>query len=323
MPDITINGQTLDCPPETSVLDTLLNAGIDISHACKKGTCHSCLLRSPDNAPPSASQSGLKDTQKAQGYFLACQCYPVEDMAIQIPSHQELYRDATIAGKKMLNAEILELTLVFEQSLAFKAGQFVNLQREDGLTRSYSIANPARTGDTIKCHIRRLPNGQFSNWLHDEAQIGERISVSEAQGLCFYLPDRPEQNLLLVGTGSGLAPLAGIISDALNQGHAGQISLFHGSREAEGLYLTEEMRSLAETYKNFSYFPCVSGGTENSGFYPGRANDIAIATLGNLKNWRVYICGHPEMVTQFKKQAFLKGASLADIYSDPFFLSPS
>ncbi|PPD04604.1 MAG: oxygenase [Methylobacter sp.] len=323
MPTITINGQTLHCPPQTSVLDILLNAGIAISYACKKGTCHSCLLKSLDIAPPPGSQTGLKDTQKAQGYFLACQCRPDEDMVVQVPSHQDIYVDVAIAGKKMLNSQILELTLGFEQPFDFKAGQFVNLQRGDGLTRSYSIANPPRPDNTIQLHIRRLAGGKFSNWLHNEVQIGEKISVSKPQGTCYYLPDRPQQSLLMVATGSGLAPLAGILTDALAQGHTGPAYLFHGSREAEGLYLVEAMRELAAAYPNVNYFPCISGGTENPQYCSGRANDIAIATLSNLKNWRVYICGHPEMVSQFKKQAFLKGASLADIYTDPFLLSPS
>jgi hypothetical protein len=32
----------------------------------------------------------------------------------------------------------------------------------------------------------------------------------------------------------------------------------------------------------------------------------------------VYLCGHPEMVMQTQKKAYLKGASLSDIYADAF-----
>jgi len=41
----------------------------------------------------------------------------------------------------------------------------------------------------------------------------------------------------------------------------------------------------------------------------------------DLKGWRVYLCGHPDMVNQTKRQAFMLGASMADIYADAFHVA--
>ena len=125
----------------------------------------------------------------------------------------------------------------------------------------------------------------------------------------------------MIGTGSGLAPLAGIVSEALHHGHAGPIHLYHGSREMDGLYWIGEMQELAQQYPNFHYTPCVSRGEAPDGVARGRANDVAMTAFDNLKGWRVYLCGHPEMVNQTKRQAFLKGASFQDIYSDAFHVA--
>ena len=318
---LTIDQNTYTCKPSETVLDTLLRENISISYACKKGTCHSCMIRSTNVLPPQSAQAGLKNTLIKQNCFLACQCYPEQDMGIKLPDQSEFYRMGTVVVNKLLNRNIILLIIAFEDAFEFNAGQFVNLQRNDGLTRSYSIANIPQQSNTLEFHIRRLPGGMFSAWLHDEVGVGDSIAISEPRGHCFYIPERSEQGLLLIGTGTGLAPLAGILTDALANGHTGPIHLFHGSRDFEDLYRIDEMRQLTEQHPNFHYTPCLSGTEAPEGFAAGRVNDIVFSHITDLTSWRVFLCGHPEMVNQMKKQAFLKGASIADIYTDAFVIS--
>lgn len=318
---LTIDNKNYACQTGETVLDTLLRENINLSYACKKGTCHSCMVRSVEVTPPHSAQAGLKNTLKKQNYFLACQCYPEQDMTIRLPDQSEFYRMGTVVVNTLLNRNTILLIIAFEDAFEFNAGQFVNLQKSDGLTRSYSIANIPQQSNTLEFHVRRLPGGKFSAWLHDDVRAGDSIAVSEPRGHCFYLPERHEQGLLLIGTGTGLAPLAGILTDALSHGHTGPIHLFHGSRDVEDLYRIDEMRQLAEQYANFHYSPCLSGNFVPEGFTAGRVNDIALSRFPDLKDWRVFLCGHPDMVNQMKMQSFLKGASMADIYADAFLLS--
>jgi NAD(P)H-flavin reductase len=239
-------------------------------------------------------------------------------MTIALPSHAGPVITAWVSEKENLSANIVRLVLVFDTEFSFLAGQFVNLKRPDGLTRSYSIANVPGQGKFLEFHIQRLPSGRFSTWVHDELQIGTQLAVSEAKGACHYLPGRTEQPLLLVGTGSGLAPLIGIVNDALGKGHSGPIRLFHGSRKREGLYLVDEVKTLSKRFHNFAYTPCVSGEHGTEEFAKGRAHDVALSSTDTLAGWRVYLCGHPDMVAHTKKMAYLKGASLNDIYADAF-----
>ncbi len=321
MTTLTIDQNKYVCQPGESVLDALLRENVNLAFACKKGTCHSCMIRSTNVMPPQSAQSGLKNTLSNQNYFLACQCYPEQDMHLKLPDQSDFYRMGTVVTNELLNRNTILLMIAFEDAFEFNAGQFVNLQRSDGLTRSYSIANVPQQSNTLEFHIRRLPGGKFSEWLHDEVSVGDSIAVSEPGGHCFYLPERHEQGILLVGTGTGLAPLAGILTDALAQGHTGPIHLFHGSRDVEDLYRINEMHQLAEQHPNFIYTPCLSGKHVPEGFAAGRVNEIVFARFTELKSWRVFLCGHPDMVNQMKKQAFLKGAAIADIYADAFVLS--
>lgn len=318
---LSFDQQSISCPSDETVLDALLRENVDIPHACRQGACQSCILRSLDGAPPPAAQNGLKDVLRHRDYFLACLCYPQQDMRLDLHCQANNFTTATVIEKQMLNAETLQLTLQCRDAMDYFAGQFVNLRRADGLIRSYSIANNRQHTDKLSFHIRRLAGGRFSQWAHQELNVGDQLEVSDPQGLCYYLPGDPQQNLLLIGTGSGLAPLAGIISEALHQGHDGEIHLYHGSRHLDGLYWIDEMQHLATQHANFHYLPCVSGDQVPAGIAAGRANDVAFNNLQNLKGWRVYLCGHPEMVNDSKRQAYLQGASFQQIYSDAFHVA--
>jgi NAD(P)H-flavin reductase/ferredoxin len=321
MLNITLGASKIACQTDETVLDALLKANIQIPYGCRQGVCQSCLMRSLDAAPPVLAQAGLKDTLAKQNYFLACRCHPEQDMAVALPDQQSAWLEARVIEKQQLSPDIMRLVLQYDAELAFFAGQFVNLQRFDGLTRSYSIANSPQQDKILEFHIRRLPNGRFSGWVHDELQPDTLLTLTQAQGSCHYLPGRAEQPLLLIGTGSGLAPLYGIINDALAQGHTGAIHLFHGSRDSNGLYLNAELRELARQFANVNYTACLSGEAGETGHAQGRAHDLALNANQNLKGWRVYLCGHPEMVKQSQRMAYLKGASLRDIYADAFVAS--
>lgn len=138
---ITLDDRDIFCHEEETVLDALLRENIDIPHACREGACQSCMIRSLKGAPPAAAQNGLKDVLRHQNHFLACLCYPQQDMVLSLSTPADFFTEATVVGKELLNAETLLLTLQCKELLDYYAGQFVNLKRADGLVRSYSIAN--------------------------------------------------------------------------------------------------------------------------------------------------------------------------------------
>lgn len=319
MARIKFDNQIFETEPNETVLHTLLRNNQQVPYGCKAGACQCCLMRSLDNAPPIQSQVGLKDTQQKQNYFLPCICLPESDMNVVLPNQETMWLEGEVVEKRSLSDNVMLLKLKSKEPLAFFAGQFVNLKNEAGVIRSYSIANIPNSEHALVFHIRILPNGQFSRFVADELEIGMQLSFSHAQGHCHYLEGNSEQSLLLIGTGTGLAPLYGIIRDALeNHNHNGEIHLFHGSRDASGLYFEDKLLEMENNHPNFHYTPCLSGEVKNRKYTKGRANQIALEKFIKLDGWRIYLCGQPDMVLQTKKMAYLQGASLKEIYADAF-----
>lgn len=321
MPKITFSEKSYDCLPNENILDCLFRHQVELPSSCRTGVCQTCLMRAIEGTPPSASQQGLKPNLQKQGYFMACSCIPDQDLTIVMPDENVSKKiEALVIDKKPLNNDIMRLRLKPKADMAFLAGQFINLFQSDNLIRSYSIASLPNE-DFIELHVEKIPDGKMSGWVHNTLNTGDTVTIDGPHGECFYCSEELNENLLLVGTGSGLAPMWGIARDALAHGHKGTIHLFHGVRTTNRLYLVEELKALAAQHSNFLFSPCLSAEAAE-GTTSGRADDIALQQYPKLDgNWRLFLCGNPNMVNNMKKKGFLAGASLNKIHADPFTIS--
>ncbi len=318
MSKILFENQEYQCEPGESVLDCLIRQGVSVNYSCKAGVCQSCMMVAVEGEPTPTSQIGIKETLKAQNHFLICSCVPETDMQVATPDRAGNSFDTTVLSRDKLSADVVRLRLVRPDNYAYLPGQFLNLTNDTGVTRSYSLASVPELDDFLELHIRHVPGGLVSGWVAEKLQTGDTVTISQAAGQCSYLPGREAQSLLLVGTGTGLAPLVGIVRDALQQGHSGPIHLYHGSSTAEGLYLVSELLAMDEANAVFHYHPCVSQDTPPQGMQSGRAANVALEDFAQLSGWRVFLCGREDMVKTLQKKSFLAGAAMQDIFADPF-----
>ncbi|MBL1259632.1 MAG: 2Fe-2S iron-sulfur cluster binding domain-containing protein [Thiotrichaceae bacterium] len=321
MTKVVYQGRSYERLGDETVLRCLLRNDVRAPYSCESGACQSCTMQATKGAIPSNAQEDLKETQKSLGYFKPCVCKPAGDIeVVALDDAHKQKQQLTVAEKSFLNDEILRLRLSCDEPFKYHAGQFVNLFKDD-LIRSYSLASLPDSESVLELHVKRVPKGVVSNWLCDDVQVGDPLSVAGPMGECFYHKTENEDGLLAVGTGSGLAPLWGIIRDALTQGFDKPIILCHGGVTPELLYYVDELRELERMHDNFSYYPCVSTGDESDlpkGFSFGFPNDVAFSKQPALSKWQVFLCGHPDMVSNSKRKAFLLGASLKNIHADPF-----
>ena len=323
MPSVTLGQRTTKVGENETVLDALLRDDQSVPHSCKSGSCQSCLVQATRGTPPKSSQVGLRDSLVAQNYFLACVAKADCDLEVRLPDSEAVATAARVAEIKPLSQDVARVLLEVEDEFEFRAGQFLNLIRGDGLVRSYSIANLHGQDSHLELHVRRVPNGQMSCWLFDREALGSAVHIRGPAGDCFYLPENPDQDLLLVGTGTGLAPLQGIIRDALRHGHRGNIVLYHGALNQSGLYLTDELSALAAEHEQFEYFTCVLHEDEPNGHLVGSLDEVVLSRHPQLKDWRVYLCGAPAFVLPMRKKVFLAGAHSKQIHADAFLTAAS
>lgn len=314
---------------EETVLEKLLAEGVPVPNSCRSGVCQSCLLRATEGTPPPNAQQGLKDSWRARGYFLSCVAKPTEDLTVTMEDSDSLLVPVVLIEKKWLSSTVLRLRYTSEVPFPYQPGQYVNLLG-GGLTRSYSLASVPSLDPFLELHVRILSDGRMSAWLR-ETEVGSTAQLRGPAGECFYVPGRPSQPLLICGVGTGLAPLFGVVREALRQNHSGPIALLHGARFPSGLYLRDELTALATQHPNLTYLPVVLGddppGTVayptagTTGCVVSPLDEVIRTRFAKLGGHRVFLCGDAGLVNTLRKQVFLQGCSRREILADPFVMA--
>jgi len=309
MHKICFQGKSYQCREQETVLQVFMRHGVTVPFSCGNGVCHVCLQRCEKGHVPPKAQKGLRETLKKLGYFLTCKCVPEDTMRITGPRDSDLFNRAVVYKKELLAPDVYRLLLEPATQLYYHAGQFINIRNQQGETRSYSLASVPQNDYFLEVHVKRVSGGIMSNWVFDELSENDELEFQGPMGSNYYISGEQNQSLLLIGTGTGLSPLLGIIRDALSSGHNGPVYLYHGSRHAQGLYLQSVLETLSEQYDNFHPVSCVSGYARPGNYQTGRASDIALADHADLKGWRVYLCGHPKMVENMQHAVQVAGAN--------------
>lgn len=318
MSAIVFEGHRYETRPGENVLESLLRQGANPPFSCRSGSCMACLQRASSGTPTAESQRALRAPLRDLGYFLPCKCVPTGDLELAPPRAEDLYISAMVVETEMVAPDVCRLRLDPGMAISYHAGQYVSIRRPDGVVRSYSLASLPEDY-FLELHIKRLPGGQMSEWLCG-LSVGDGVEIQGPYGRCHYVPGSQDENLLLIGNGTGGAPLIGIARDALERGHRGEIWLFHGSRDRAGLYLHEPLSDLARLNPNFHYIPCLSGDDVPSDFARGRAHKVAFARNPELRGWRVFLAGLPAMVAEAETMALRAGVHPSRMQSDPYEL---
>ena len=265
----------------------------------------------------SSWQEGLSDTLKKQGYFLACMAYPKRDIKLENLDRDACNVTAVIFSIDKLSPNVVQLKLLTDRLEEWIPGQFLNLTTPTNITRSYSIANISSDDGYIELHIKLYAGGAMSTWIEKNAAINRQVKIRGSFGKCFYYnPQKLTFDMLLAGTGTGLAPLIAIVKSALVQGHEGQITLVHGGRVDQDIYYRSVIEELGRQHNNLEYVPCV---LKSDGCFP--ENTIEAQMLDRLIHPAVthlYVCGPKETTAKLKLNAFIAGVPSNQILSDEF-----
>ena len=271
------------------------------------------------DSPPPESQRGLRPTLRAQGYFLACQAYPTGPLKLSGGEPPAVVQ-AGVRAIEQVAPDVARILLQPDAPFAFRPGQYLDVVHPSGATRSYSIASLPADG-VLELHVRRVPDGLVSGWLH-ELRPGASLGIRGPFGQCFHIADDEHKKLLLVGAGTGLAPLLGIARDALDQGHRGSIDLVHGGLQPDRLYMRTELSQLAADWPQLRVHHCVLRNATQAE-HEGALDEVAIRLAGRLDDARAFLCGDAGIVQLLQRSLFLAGVPSSDIWADPFLAAPA
>ncbi len=187
--------------------------------------------------------------------------------------------------------------------------------------RYYTIANAEKSADGDGVELELLVRrcfyidevsgeqypGEASNYLCD-AQPGDKISLTGPYRSPFLIPADKNSNLLMLGTGTGIAPFRAFLRRVYQeQSHwGGKVRLFYGARSgAEMLYMNDQNSDLANYYDQatFQAIQSLSKGVlkdEGDALQSGvEAHSAEIWDMLQDEKTHVYLAGMKKIATAF------------------------
>ncbi len=302
-------GETVPVVERQTILDACLRAGIWLPHACGHGLCGTCKISVIEGEVDhgAASSFALMDFERDDGCALACSATLCSDAVIEADIDEDpdaqhhAVRDfvGTVARAHLLTPDIRGIWLELDQGIAFQAGQYVNLAIP-GVAgrRAFSLANPPAEPNRLELHVRRVPGGQATAWLHDSLKVGDRLAFSGPYGR-FFVRKSADRPMIFLAGGSGLSGPKAMILDLLAGGCRTPIVLIHGVRGRKDLYFADLFGDLAGRHGNFTYVAALSEPQPGDAWdgERGFVHEVAERRFaGRFAGHKAYLCGPPLMI---------------------------
>jgi len=309
--EVTIEptGDVVEVEEGQTVLQAALRQGVWLPFACGHGTCATCKcnLLEGDVDIGNASPFALMDIERDEGKILACCAIPESDLVIEADIDVDpdfegyLVEDfqGTVSKIEDLSPTIKGLTINIDHPMQFQAGQYINLNVPgvEG-SRAFSIANAPSSNTEVELHIRQIPDGAATGYIHNELKVGDTLELSGPYGQ-FFVRKSDDQDVIFIAGGSGLSSPESMILDLLENGDKRKIYLFQGARNVSELYHRERFEQLAKENENFAYIPALNEpeADDNWQGFKGFVHEAAMDHFdGKFSGHKAYLCGPPPMI---------------------------
>ena len=315
------------------ILAAAIQQGIGLPYGCRDGACGSCKSRLLEGRVVHGAHQlkALSQAEEAAGYILTCCATPQTDCVVEarsVPGAGEF--PVLKMPTRVLSIErpapdvaLIRLQLPANQNLQYRAGQYIEFILQGGARRSYSMANaPQHLGNppTIELHIRHMAGGLFTDPVFGSMKVKDILRIEGPFG-SFFLREASDKPIVLLASGTGLAPIKALIEQMQSQGSQRPAVLYWGCRSRADLYLHTWCEQAAAGMPTLRYVPVLSEPNPEDGWSgrTGFVHQAVMADLPDLAAHQVYACGAPVMVEAARRDFAQRcGLPAEEFFADSF-----
>jgi 3-ketosteroid 9alpha-monooxygenase subunit B len=169
------------------------------------------------------------------------------DVAVA-PTFHRITVAEVIAETPDAHSLVLAVPPALAAAFAYRPGQYLTVRVPDGggvVARCYSLSSSPDTDPELKITVKRVRDGQASNWICDHVRPGSTLDLAPPAGS--FTPPSLDDDLLLLAGGSGITPVMAIIKSVLARGR-GRLALVYANRDAESVIFGAELTALRQQY---------------------------------------------------------------------------
>lgn len=242
---------------------------------------------------------------------------------------------ATLVKRKDLAPDIFELTFSMQEptEISFRPGQFISVkvpsQKTDSETvfRVYSLASSPRQKSLFQLCVKLFRGqtddgtefiGQGSGYLHSLKE-GDTVEFFGPSGIMPFEADNLD-DLILAGTGTGIAPLKSIAEYLTDQKSLRKIRLYFGVRYTNDFFYEQEFTKLGKKNPNFQFINACSRPEKGFAGVCGRLPNVIAGEYkdGIPENTTAYVCGGTASCNGIRDQLIKLGMPEEKIHVEGF-----
>lgn len=177
------------------------------------------------------------------------------------------------------------------------------------IRRAYSIASSSKNKEYLEFYITLVRSGRLTPRLF-ALEPGDRLFLGQKFTGVFTLDMVPEESdIILISTGTGLAPYMSMLRSHLIWGKPRKYGIIHGARHSWDLGYRSELITLKSICSTVTYLPVISRPGEEVtpwGGLTGYVQDVWESDKF-LNFWdgepkpektHIFLCGNPSMVEE-------------------------
>ncbi|WP_435818333.1 globin domain-containing protein [Amycolatopsis keratiniphila] len=226
---------------------------------------------------------------------------------------------ATVIEHRVVSPDVAIVKVRTDQPLPYRAGGYVSVEvpQRPRMWRYFSPATAPHDDGTMEFHVHAVRGGWVSRAIVHHTRFGDvwRLGPSLGALSVHHTESRP---LLMIGGGTGVAPLLALLDDMSRWKNNPPVHLFFGGRRPEDLYALDQLRGLAVTSPWLTVTPVTEEGA-----IPGGDRGTLATAVTQRGAWRerdVYVAGSPSMIRATIAKLLAAGTDLGRIKYDPFTL---
>lgn len=339
MPKITFeaSGKSIDADEGTWMYDVCQDASSGVPFACKAGACGTCATEVLDGVEH-CGDAGAREVRTLTAHALDPRRFRLPCL-LEVgggevrfgapvlgakPAAKVATHEVVVESFRPLNLTVAEVRFHVEsQKFDFKPGQYMIFHvpgDEKVVHRSYSISTPPSDRGHFEVCVRAVSGGFGSNYMH-RLRPGMKLKVEGPVG-DFVLREDSAKDIVMVATGTGIAPIRSMLMHLLDTRSRRRVRLFFGLRHESDLFYTDLMRGLAAHHPEFEHHITLSSADPSRwAGERGRVTDLIEQHLtpADAARSEAYLCGSAAMIESAKAALVAKGMAPGDVMHENFY----
>ncbi|WP_421878625.1 1,2-phenylacetyl-CoA epoxidase subunit PaaE [Marinoscillum sp.] len=221
----------------------------------------------------------------------------------------------------------LDVTPELHDQFQYKQGQYLNLKTHingEEVRRSYSLCSSPLDSEW-KIGVKKVHDGKFSTYVHDELQEGDELEVAVPDGRFFVeCTDTEQRNYVAFAAGSGITPILSIIKTHLTKEANSTFKLFYVNQSVSTIMLKEELEALKNRFMDrLEIYHFLTQEQRDVELFNGRLSEkkleIIFKTICELDSLdHFFICGPEPMIFMIRDFLEAKGVVKKQIHFELF-----